>query len=79
MRRVQVYVTGASGFVGGHVARELREQGADVRDEWVDLLDPDRLRRAVDGCDAVFHVAALYSFTAPARELEAVNVGARAT
>ena len=26
------------------------------------------------GCDAVFHVAALYSFTAPARELEAVNV-----
>jgi len=45
-----------------------------VRDDWVDLLDSDRLHRAVEGCEAVFHVAALYSFTAPARELEAVNV-----
>ena len=33
-----------------------------------------RLRRAVDGCDAVVHVAALYSFTASERELELVNV-----
>jgi dihydroflavonol-4-reductase len=71
---VLVYVSGASGFVGGHVARELRGQGADVRDDWVDLLDADRLRRAVAGCEAVVHVAALYSFTAPARELAAVNV-----
>jgi dihydroflavonol-4-reductase len=71
---MRAYVTGASGFVGGHVAIALRAHGYDVREEWVDLLDVPRLRRIVEGCDAVVHVAALYSFTAPARELEAVNV-----
>ena len=71
---MKVYVTGASGFVGTHVARELRGRGYEVHDERVDLLDPERLERAMEGCDAVVHVAALYSYQATHEEHELVNV-----
>jgi len=71
---VKAYVTGATGFVGAHVARELAAGGAEVRTERVDLLDPDLLARAIAGCDAVFHVAALYSYDADPRLIERVNV-----
>jgi len=70
---VRALVTGASGFIGAHVAAALERSGATVRgfdigeprtEEWArgDVLDPDALRRALDGCDAVFHLAALYSY-----------------
>jgi dihydroflavonol-4-reductase len=71
---VKVYVTGATGFVGAHVARELTDHGADVRTERVDLLDPDGVARAIEGCDAVYHVAALYSYDADPALIERVNV-----
>jgi dihydroflavonol-4-reductase len=71
---VKAYVTGATGFVGSHVARELESQGADVRADRVDLADTHALVRVMDGCDAVFHVAALYSYEADPREIQRVNV-----
>lgn len=70
-----VLVTGASGFLGWHVARVAIERGCAVRAlvrpgsrveelpvETVtgDLRDPVSLQRAVSGCGIVFHVAGDY-------------------
>jgi dihydroflavonol-4-reductase len=73
-----VFLTGATGFVGSHVARSLAAQGADLRllvrpasdlrniqelqAERVvgDLRDTASLKKAVAGCDVIFHVAADY-------------------
>lgn len=68
-------VTGASGFLGWHVARALVERGdrvralcrpasqireLDVERVTGDLRDPGSLARAAEGCNLVFHVAADY-------------------
>ena len=69
-------ITGATGFVGWHVARNLIEAGHQVRalardpkrlrelpeveSLQGDLRDPESLARAVKGCAVVFHVAADY-------------------
>ena len=75
---VKAFVTGATGFVGSHVARLLASHGAQLRllvrsssrrenlegiaGELVtgDLTDTRSLRKGMEGCDAVFHVAADY-------------------
>jgi dihydroflavonol-4-reductase len=83
-------VTGASGFLGWHVARLLLERGHRVRAlvrpssqirelevERVtgDLRDPASVERAVAGCGLVFHVAADYRlWAADESELYRSNV-----
>jgi dihydroflavonol-4-reductase len=86
---MRALVTGAAGFIGGHVAAALTSAGAHVvafdrvapadglaADVVLgDVLDPDAVRRALDGCDAVFHMAAVYSYARrDAGLMEAVNV-----
>ena len=77
---MKVLVTGATGFIGGNLARELWRRGDDVRalvrpgsnrltiegtgivPVEGDILDRGSVDRAVQGCEAVFHVAAAYTF-----------------
>lgn len=88
---MKALVTGAGGFIGAHVARTLAEAGAEVRGfdlrpaadpppgvEPVvgDIRDGDALVKALDGCDAVFHLAAVYSYKrSDAQLMQEVNVG----
>ncbi len=80
MKFAKILVTGASGFVGGHLARVLVERGYPVRAIYrrekipenlervrergaevvrLDLTGAEDVRKAVQGVEAVIHVAAL--------------------
>jgi nucleoside-diphosphate-sugar epimerase len=85
---VTVLVTGASGLLGGSVARVLADRGERVRtfqrrpsgvpgveDASGSLTDPVAVAAALDGVTAVVHLAAKVSLAGDPAEFEAVNVG----
>jgi len=85
-----IVITGISGLVGGNLARALLSRGDEVkglihRDRRAverldiqlmegDLQDTQSLRRAFQGADVVYHLAASISLRGNASQLEAVNV-----
>jgi dihydroflavonol-4-reductase len=91
---VRIFITGATGFVGGHVARRYAAEGAKLRlltrqtsrlDSLTgidadmvtgDLREPEKLRSAITGCDALVHVAADYRlWVRDPEQMYATNVG----
>ena len=87
---MRALVTGAGGFLGFAIAEQLVARGDTVRgfsrgdhprlevlgveSQRGDLADPDAVRRAVEGCDQVFHVAAKAGAWGPYREYYDTNV-----
>lgn len=88
---MRVLVTGASGLLGGAVARLVVEQGHEVttfqrrpsgvpgaKDLSGSVTDDAAVRDAVAGMDGVIHLAAKVSFTGRPEEFDSVNIAGTA-
>ncbi|MCX4390056.1 NAD-dependent epimerase/dehydratase family protein [Micromonospora peucetia] len=89
---MKILVTGASGMLGAAVATALRMRGDEVRvlqrrpsglvgvdERRGDITDPEAVRAAAEGVDAVVHLAAKVSMTGPWQQFEHTNIGGTAT
>jgi nucleoside-diphosphate-sugar epimerase len=88
---MKILVTGSTGFLGGHLAKALLEGGYEVKAlvrhgsdveglkgaelVYGDLAQPDSLRQAVGGVEAIYHLAAIRDkWGIPYEAYYAVNV-----
>lgn len=87
---MKILITGSSGYLGGRTARTALEQGhqvagldlkpsglshPDFSEVAADITDPEAVRRAAEGCGAVFHLAAaLVQFEPDEKRMREVNV-----
>jgi nucleoside-diphosphate-sugar epimerase len=86
---VKALVTGSSGFISFHLINELVKRRYEIRAtgrkesdrshlsvEFVpsDILDREDLKRVMEGIDIVFHLAAVFDFSAERSLMERVNV-----
>jgi nucleoside-diphosphate-sugar epimerase len=72
---MRAFVTGATGFLGGRLTKALRARGDEVvalDRRTTPLSDRGALAEAMQGCDAVFHLAAVYKIGVPRSERAAM-------
>lgn len=87
----RILVTGASGMLGAGVAKALaargdevvvmqrRASGLDLAEVRGDVTDQKAVRQAVEGCEAVVHLAAKVSLVGDVEEFRRINVGGTRT